>query len=101
MQVLTGDGELGHPAGASYDRIVATASVRRIPPAWIHQLRPGGVLVAPLDTPWGHDVLVPDRRRHRPRRKPRRRTGHLHARTRTTKPRPVHGDLGWPEDAGA
>ncbi|MFB6881409.1 rRNA adenine N-6-methyltransferase family protein [Streptomyces noursei] len=56
--VLAGDGERGYPAGAPYDRIVATASVRRIPPAWLEQLRPGGVLVAPLDSPFGHDLLV-------------------------------------------
>ncbi|MFF4161587.1 methyltransferase domain-containing protein [Streptomyces sp. NPDC001678] len=55
---ITGDGELGHPAGAPYDRIVSMASVRRIPPAWLRQLRPGGVLVAPLDTPFGWDLTV-------------------------------------------
>ncbi|MFW3464253.1 protein-L-isoaspartate O-methyltransferase family protein [Streptomyces microflavus] len=45
--VITDDGEQGHPAAGPYDRIVATASVRRIPRAWLDQLRPGGVLLAP------------------------------------------------------
>ncbi|MFJ7062882.1 hypothetical protein ACIQVA_35265 [Streptomyces microflavus] len=56
--VITGDGEQGHPAAGPYDRIVATASVRRIPRAWLEQLRPGGVLLAPLDSPFGCDLLV-------------------------------------------
>ncbi|MER0476842.1 methyltransferase domain-containing protein [Streptomyces sp. Edi2] len=56
--VIAGDGELGYSAGGPYDRIVATASVRRIPQAWLDQLRPGGVLVAPLDSPFGYDLLV-------------------------------------------
>lgn len=56
--VITGDGELGHAAGGPYDRIVATASVRHIPPAWLQQLRPGGVLLAPLDSPLGCDLLA-------------------------------------------
>ncbi|MCS0636819.1 protein-L-isoaspartate(D-aspartate) O-methyltransferase [Streptomyces sp. LP05-1] len=56
--VVTADGEHGHAAGGPYDRIVATASVRRIPGAWLEQLRPGGRLVAPLDTPFGHDLLI-------------------------------------------
>ncbi|OEV11551.1 protein-L-isoaspartate(D-aspartate) O-methyltransferase [Streptomyces nanshensis] len=56
--VVTGDGEDGYAADSPYDRIVATASVRRIPPAWLEQLCPGGVLVAPLDSPFGCDLLV-------------------------------------------
>ncbi|MBB5121877.1 protein-L-isoaspartate O-methyltransferase family protein [Streptomyces eurocidicus] len=58
-RVLTADGEHGDPSDRRlYDRIVCTASVRRIPPAWLRQLRPGGALVAPLDSPAGHDITV-------------------------------------------
>ncbi|MEO3752306.1 protein-L-isoaspartate(D-aspartate) O-methyltransferase [Streptomyces sp. B6B3] len=46
--VVLGDGEAGWPAGAPYDRLISTASVRRVPPAWLEQVRPGGVIV----TPW-------------------------------------------------
>jgi protein-L-isoaspartate(D-aspartate) O-methyltransferase len=42
------DGFYGYPAGAPYNRIVATCSVPRIPSAWIDQLVPDGVIVAPL-----------------------------------------------------
>lgn len=40
--VVVGDGADGYPTAAPYDRIVGTAAVDRIPPAWIEQLAPGG-----------------------------------------------------------
>lgn len=45
--VVTGDGALGHPPGAPYDRIIATAAVRRIPYSWVAQTRPGGRVLPP------------------------------------------------------
>ena len=48
VEVVVGDGGDGHPAGAPYDRIVATAGCASIPAAWMTQLAPGGILVAPL-----------------------------------------------------
>ncbi|KIZ16454.1 methyltransferase [Streptomyces natalensis ATCC 27448] len=50
--VITGDGAHGHPAGAPYDRAIATCSVRAIPPAWIQQTRPGARIVTPWSTAW-------------------------------------------------
>lgn len=51
--VVIGDGAAGYPAGAPYERIIATASVRpgELPYCWVAQTRPGGVIV----TPWGPD----------------------------------------------
>lgn len=46
--VHTGDGHHGVPDAAPFDRIIATASVDHIPPAWIAQLAPGGVIIADL-----------------------------------------------------
>ncbi|MFD7897188.1 hypothetical protein [Streptomyces sp. NPDC059743] len=46
--VVTGDGELGVPEHAPYDRIVVTVQAADIPPAWIEQLVNGGRLVVPL-----------------------------------------------------
>jgi protein-L-isoaspartate(D-aspartate) O-methyltransferase len=46
--VHVGDGHLGVPESAPFDRIIATASVDHIPPAWIAQLAPGGAIVADL-----------------------------------------------------
>jgi protein-L-isoaspartate(D-aspartate) O-methyltransferase len=53
------DGYNGYSLGAPYDRIIATCSVPRIPSAWIDQLAPDGVLVAPLS----NHMLVGLRRR--------------------------------------
>ncbi len=47
VTVVTGDGELGHPDGAPYDRVICTAGVRDVPFAWVRQTRPGGRIVAP------------------------------------------------------
>ncbi|EGE39543.1 methyltransferase domain-containing protein [Streptomyces sp. SID4928] len=98
--VVTGDGEQGHPAAGPFDRILATASVREIPRAWLEQLRPGGVLLAPLDSPFGCDLLV-------------RLTGtgpgtaHGHfvekvhfMRFRGQREPRLYADLGWPESVG-
>jgi protein-L-isoaspartate(D-aspartate) O-methyltransferase len=48
VHVTTGDGALGYPDHAPYDRIIATVSPWDIPTAWWNQLVPGGRLVAPL-----------------------------------------------------
>lgn len=42
------DGYHGWPEDAPYDRIVCNAAVAEVPAALIEQLKPGGVLVAPL-----------------------------------------------------
>jgi len=52
--VVTGDGAAGDESSAPYDRVQATYAVRRIPPAWIEQTRPGGLIVAPWVTPFTH-----------------------------------------------
>lgn len=50
--VITGDGAEGYPDAAPYDRVISTAAVREtVPPAWLTQTRPGGLIV----TPWGTD----------------------------------------------
>jgi protein-L-isoaspartate(D-aspartate) O-methyltransferase len=42
------DGYLGYPARAPYDRIIATAALRKIPPAWLTQTRAGGTILTDL-----------------------------------------------------
>jgi hypothetical protein len=49
LTVIIGDGAAGYRRNALYDRVIATATVRRIPPAWVAQTRPGGIIL----TPWG------------------------------------------------
>jgi protein-L-isoaspartate(D-aspartate) O-methyltransferase len=48
VELLHGDGREGHPAGAPFDRIVVTAATPDLEPAWLWQLRDGGLVQAPL-----------------------------------------------------
>ncbi|MFF7249430.1 methyltransferase domain-containing protein [Embleya sp. NPDC008237] len=50
--VVWGDGAEGWATGAPYDRVLSTAAVTHIPPAWIRQCRPGAVIVTPWATAW-------------------------------------------------
>jgi protein-L-isoaspartate(D-aspartate) O-methyltransferase len=44
----TGDGSLGWPDEAPFDRIIVTAAAKECPPALWDQLREGGILVGPF-----------------------------------------------------
>ncbi|MFC3986072.1 methyltransferase domain-containing protein [Streptosporangium jomthongense] len=58
-EIVVGDGLLGSPEHAPYDRVLVTAGVREVPHAWIEQTRPGGVLVMPWGTHYtGQNPLV-------------------------------------------
>ncbi len=48
VMVVHGDGSNGYAPRASYDRIIATAGIWDVPGAWVRQLKPLGILVAPL-----------------------------------------------------
>jgi protein-L-isoaspartate(D-aspartate) O-methyltransferase len=48
VEVVAGDGRLGYPPAAPYDRIVVTAGAGRVLPAWEEQLADGGRLVVPI-----------------------------------------------------
>jgi protein-L-isoaspartate(D-aspartate) O-methyltransferase len=48
VEVIRGDGGLGHPSGAPYDRVILTVGAWDIAPAWWQQLRMDGRLVLPL-----------------------------------------------------
>lgn len=48
VRVVHGDGASGYSPRASYDRIIATVGIWDIPLPWINQLKPRGIIVAPL-----------------------------------------------------
>ena len=56
--LVVGDGALGHPANAPYDRVHATFGVRHVPWAWVEQTRPGGVIVTPWSPGWAFGHLL-------------------------------------------
>jgi protein-L-isoaspartate(D-aspartate) O-methyltransferase len=50
IQVRSGNGYLGWPEHAPYDRIIVTAAPDEVPPALMQQLRVGGVMAIPVGT---------------------------------------------------
>ncbi|MFE2726106.1 methyltransferase domain-containing protein [Kitasatospora sp. NPDC059327] len=56
--VIQGDGRVGWADGAPYDRVIATCSLLEIPPAWLEQTAPGGIVVAPFGTEYGGEQIV-------------------------------------------
>ncbi len=58
ITVITGDGAQGHPPGAPYDRIIATAAVRQVPYPWVAQPRPEGMILTPWATPYHNGALA-------------------------------------------
>jgi len=50
IEVRTGNGYLGWPEHAPYDRIMVTAAPDDVPPALVQQLKIGGVMAIPVGT---------------------------------------------------
>jgi len=48
VQVMVGDGSLGYPEEAPYDRISVTCGAPRIPNPLAEQLRDGGIMIIPV-----------------------------------------------------
>src|SRR5204862_7961002 len=49
VKMFYGDGYKGLPAFAPFDKIIVTAAAPFIPPKLLEQMRPGGIMVIPLD----------------------------------------------------
>ncbi|MFV0134680.1 methyltransferase domain-containing protein [Streptomyces sp. HMX87] len=55
---IIGDGAEGYAEGAPYDRVIATASIGRVPQQWVTQTKPGGIIVAPWGPTYGGEGVV-------------------------------------------
>ena len=51
LRLLLGDGSAGASSGAPFDAVLSAAACAEPPQAWLEQLRPGGVLLAPVGQP--------------------------------------------------
>lgn len=58
VTVLYGDGYLGEPNHAPYDRIAVTCGIAGLSPRWLDQLTPGGLILAPIAHGGVHPVLA-------------------------------------------
>jgi len=52
VTVIAGDGVLGHPPRAPYERVMSTAAVTEVPYSWVAQTQPGGLVLTPWATPY-------------------------------------------------
>jgi protein-L-isoaspartate(D-aspartate) O-methyltransferase len=58
VTIIVGDGTLGAPEHAPFDRVVVTAAAPELPQTLVGQLRDGGVLIAPIGPAGGVQSLT-------------------------------------------
>lgn len=58
IKTAYGDGYLGWPEYAPFDKIIVTAAAPFIPEALLNQLQVGGILVIPVDAKQGDDQIM-------------------------------------------
>ncbi len=58
IRTYYGDGFLGLPTLAPFDKILITASIDKIPAELVHQLKPGGIMVLPIGSTEGSQIMT-------------------------------------------
>jgi len=58
VQVKIGNGRLGWPEHAPFDKVIVTAAPELIPPSLIYQLKPGGRMVIPAGLPDEQQLIL-------------------------------------------
>lgn len=48
VTIISGDGSMGYPEQAPYDRILVTAAAPEVPEPLLKQLKPGGMMLIPI-----------------------------------------------------
>lgn len=61
ISFLLGDGSLGWPEHAPYDRIIVTAAASDIPKELVDQLADGGRMIIPVGSRYSQDLLAIDK----------------------------------------
>jgi len=58
VHVMVGDGSKGYPPKAPYDKIIVTCATPEIFRAWKDQLKPGGIILAPVGGFYHQDLIM-------------------------------------------
>jgi len=58
VEFYIGDGSYGWPGSDTFDRVIITAAVPAIPQPLIDQLVEGGLMVVPIGSEWGQQLVV-------------------------------------------
>jgi protein-L-isoaspartate(D-aspartate) O-methyltransferase len=89
VRVIQGDGSMGYIEKAPYDRIISTAAAPKIPNPWKSQLKPFGLIVAPIGGRHFYQELIVARKNSEGRINELKRGNCTFV--------PLVGKQGWPE----
>ncbi|MFQ6127877.1 MAG: protein-L-isoaspartate O-methyltransferase [Thermoplasmata archaeon] len=69
VKIIVGDGSLGYPEQAPYDRIFVTCAAPSIPPPLLDQLEDGGKLLIPVGGTYLQDLILATKKHDKIKRK--------------------------------
>jgi protein-L-isoaspartate(D-aspartate) O-methyltransferase len=65
VEVIRGDGSLGLPEKAPFEKIIVTCATDRLYPAWQEQLRERGILLAPVGSGYHQELTLATKKKGR------------------------------------